>query len=93
MQVIQALTPAIAAVGTIISGFNAYQISRTKARVKEASAKLDAVADKADVTTAKVVEVHACLDAARTETATGIAEVKEQASAVAQAAIHRENEK
>lgn len=90
VELIRVLTPLIAGIGTALTAYTAYQINRTKARVKEASDKLDVVSDKADITTAQVAAVHACLGEARQETMGGLQEVKQQAEAVAQAVKERE---
>jgi F0F1-type ATP synthase membrane subunit b/b' len=70
IELLKAATPFIAAIGTLFSAVNAWQIKRARDRVKEAITKVD--------------EVHACLADARMETAQAIEEVKQQATVIAQ---------
>lgn len=79
VKVMQAVTPiltatgvVISSVGTFISGFNAWQIKRTKDHVKEGVAAVE--------------QVHACLAEAREETRTDVQEARSEAVAAKEAA-------
>lgn len=76
MQIIQAVTPLVVAIGAVFSGISAWKSHRGNETAKKVAAVIEG----------KVDDVHACLAEAREETRSGINGVKKQAEEVAKAA-------
>lgn len=81
VQIIQAVTPLVVAIGTVFSGISAWKAHRGNETTKKVAAVIES----------KVDDVHACLAEAREETKTGINGVKQQAEEVAMAVQQRES--